>query len=59
MATYITSTPLKRPTSKKGVFETVPPDNPVELDEDEAQPLLDCKAIRKPDVIQASAATDS
>ena len=55
MPTYIVNTPLKRPGSKRGTFETIAPGKPVELDEDEAVPLLGCQAIRKPDVIEEPA----
>jgi hypothetical protein len=57
MASYIVNTPLKRPGSKKGAFEIVPPGKAVQLDEEDAQPLLDCGAIRKPDVIDTTPET--
>ena len=51
MKTYIVNTPLKVAGSRKGAFNTLPPGAAVELLEEDAQPLLDCGAIRKPDVL--------
>lgn len=56
MQQYIVNTPLKAQGAKKGEFQTIQPGQPVELEDDEATRLIECGAIRKPDVIDAPAA---
>jgi hypothetical protein len=55
---YIVVTPVKVPGAKKGAENaTIAPGKPIELDDDEAEPLIACGAIRKPDVIEDDSAT--
>jgi hypothetical protein len=50
---YIVVTPMRVSGAKKGAENvTIAPGKPIELDDDEAEPLIGCGAIRKPDVIE-------
>ncbi|KAF1041334.1 MAG: hypothetical protein GAK35_03388 [Herbaspirillum frisingense] len=46
---YIVLTPIKTGTSKRGEFAVQPVNSRITLEDEEATPLLDIKAIREAD----------